>query len=799
MTDLPISNRYKLYKEGTKSLVRWVNRKASSYSNAADYLRTLARPDCAATTLTTRDLVWLTKLIVANDAVEIPEDILNITQDIVAERQVCANWYKDQNMNGELTASDKTHAYFIGTLNEIYDILHSARASQKHDYPRPPQQTSSESIPGEFNNSFQHLKVEEPVENPLGTTTGTVEGFTVADKLTFRLEKQKSDKAFAIWCLLEDFRNVREYIAGLSRDYKAGRKSLLATGAITDAAFGLMRHANDDFANDNGDVANYQAMVAFLEKEMLVAVDGETMQDESTNSGSMNGEPNENTRKTSGHRRCFTGPDLDSILCREAGQLFELLSDVFQTNGEAASLLSSCNLEFELPLGAFGDTLLKLAWTIKQLAIDYAAISPTEGKHYRLSRDEFLSALINYALKSEYSQAPMWLVAAGQCYKDIYDILSGERSCGAEAFCSYLHRVRPRAKRAKMVQSLRPNPGSKKAKAMEHVTRQKVFNLLAGESLSIAFDASRHLAQIAEYEDWNFNYLASSAALAQFLPVYPCVFNFRIHYEMSFYSLQFLGVFIVLSMAHLSKAGQEYGLIKSDWKDMDFILANHVSFNTKLKGSKPIVQKLSRRSDPFEMVALFRAGIGVPTVDLDKPVRPRLPELPMASTRGVTYQSDLMKAMRDTEGEVVHLGVSDREHVNLVLRKLSDLENKGKNKGRTTTKYTLVELLETYEKHFAAAEPLLTFDYIGFIDLCSEQSHDLCAHHPIGRTNAPMPPIPDFVDCLLWTAADVVRKSKHRSPDELHKILSKTKFGRVVTDLEVVIKDMGGDCHKGLF
>lgn len=90
MADLPISNRYKAYKEGTERLVRWITRTASKCSNATDILRTLAEPGSGAITLSTHDLVTLTKLVVAS-GVEIPENILKITQDVAAEREVCAN------------------------------------------------------------------------------------------------------------------------------------------------------------------------------------------------------------------------------------------------------------------------------------------------------------------------------------------------------------------------------------------------------------------------------------------------------------------------------------------------------------------------------------------------------------------------------------------------------------------------------------------------------------------------------------------------------------------------------------
>jgi hypothetical protein len=169
---------------------------------------------------------------------------------------------------------------------------------------------------------------------------------------------------------------------------------------------------------------------------------------------------------------------------------------------------------------------------------------------------------------------------------------------------------------------------------------------------------------------------------------------------------------------------------------MDFILANHVSFKSGRKGTQPIVSKPSRRSDPFEMTALFRATLGVPTVDLDKALRPRLPEIPQSTWRWITHHSDLMRAMEETHIAVDHLNCTDREFINIVLRKLSDAESKSKNNGRTTTKYTLVESLETYAKHLTACEPLLKFDYVGFFDLSATHLHGFTVAHRPGLQNA---------------------------------------------------------------
>jgi hypothetical protein len=149
--------------------------------------------------------------------------------------------------------------------------------------------------------------------------------------------------------------------------------------------------------------------------------------------------------------------------------------------------------------------------------------------------------------------------------------------------------------------------------------------------------------------------------------------------------------------------------------------------------------------------------------------------------------------MGETQRGVDHLNSTDREFINIVLRTLSDAENKGKDKGRKTAKYTLVELLQTYNKHLTANEPILNFSYIDFIDLCAFEIRKLgILYHP--RSKGPMLEFPpwDFVDCLLWTAADVVSKSEHQnSPEDLHQALLKTRLGRTVTDLDAVIKISG--------
>lgn len=56
----------------------------------------------------------------------------------------------------------------------------------------------------------------------------------------------------------------------------------------------------------------------------------------------------------------------------------------------------------------------------------------------------------------------------------------------------------------------------------------------------------------------------------------------------------------------------------------------------------------------------------------------------------------------------------------------------------------------------------------------------------------------EFVDFLPWTAAEVVKRSKHQSPEELRQTLLKTKFGRKVTDLDAVIQTSGGIASNSL-
>jgi hypothetical protein len=82
-------------------------------------------------------------------------------------------------------------------------------------------------------------------------------------------------------------------------------------------------------------------------------------------------------------------------------------------------------------------------------------------------------------------------------------------------------------------------------------------------------------------------------------------------------------------------------------EDMDFILANHTSHKFRRSGNQPIVTELNKNADAFGMTTRFRAALGVPTVDLNKLTRPRLPAYPPTDWRCITYQSDLIQAMEE--------------------------------------------------------------------------------------------------------------------------------------------------------
>ena len=128
------STRYTLYKEGTTRLVRWLVRTVSSCSIA--FVNAPTKD-----THSTADLTRYARAILAAiPPADIPSSILELVNDVIVGRSVCADWYssraaRSSTDQSELRAGNRSHRHFIQVLQEVRDTLREARLRRSRDGP----------------------------------------------------------------------------------------------------------------------------------------------------------------------------------------------------------------------------------------------------------------------------------------------------------------------------------------------------------------------------------------------------------------------------------------------------------------------------------------------------------------------------------------------------------------------------------------------------------------------------------------------------------------------------------------
>lgn len=282
-------SRYVLYKQGSRRLIAWL------LDTGARVGHKLARAD----TLPTKDLLQLARAISTANIVA-PDDIqstisdvsfrrhqpsfvsfrerlpshrtsrrsaaiefifrmiasleINVRFQVIYLRQQSATWYaqlarKDPQYNdGRIGAINNTHRFFIDALKTVRSLLKPVVNATEHK-PRE----------SKFANLFDNLDLEEPVESPTGLSPGLTERSGPAHAFTV---DQDDDRAFGIWCVLEDFRDIRLYVHQLWRRYHDGEITFAMAAELTNLAFIM----TNDIMNEVEDkqTQNYAFIARFL-------------------------------------------------------------------------------------------------------------------------------------------------------------------------------------------------------------------------------------------------------------------------------------------------------------------------------------------------------------------------------------------------------------------------------------------------------------------------------------------------------------------------------------------------------
>ncbi|KAK3716046.1 hypothetical protein LTR37_006776 [Vermiconidia calcicola] len=726
-----MQGRYKVYKAGTKKLVDWLvntgdrccdlkaiiksfqGRLPTKHDEAANKKFGTAAPTYE---LRTQELVKLTQAIVDSEPpVAVPENIIQVLQDVIAGRQECAEWYSSQALekSGELAEENQSHRYFIMILQRIKELLLKARAklpsgaeetkpkstSGSKENRTAPQDTGDNTI----SNIFGCLRIEEPSPFPLGQEQPS--GSSPSPATNFKLEKAENDTSFAIWCFLQDLNDVRVFVKGIWLEYTRGGISFLAASSTTDTAFGLLRCADAEFAASS----NLQTTdwIKILEYFGL--------------SFNTNGQViwlcrNPETPKTE-PPPVSSQMNIVDLLCPVAFLCIYSYSEEIRGTCEAERRRMKGEKNVTNPQPSHLHHFHEFCNVLWDLIPQLHYIAHTSLCEHIII-DEFVQGLVDVHRERKF---PMWVVIACQIYLDLYDMLGNHIGHGVEALHKAFEKHRQVANDVLKYQE--------ECKCDMEDVRDGVYTSDwaddAMDRFKETFDTSRKRivkqvanSRIPEKEEKGY----STTAMERSLPAHAgaILTDLKIAMHRSGIQIANHGSYI-LAFAHLYKALRSKGVLNHEWHDMDMVLA---SFGSQ----HPLVAKAGSRFNSATAVRNFYHAIGLSPAQLKAKVDKvkHSPQGILESSRKLHITSALLAALSEREQvwEKRGSGHTKSKTVEVVLHALtaSASEQKDKNarrKSQLRELFTPLQLLATFKKCIIADEPSLNFDYVGFMISCA--------------------------------------------------------------------------------
>ncbi|KAL9011045.1 MAG: hypothetical protein Q9173_004081 [Seirophora scorigena] len=216
-------------------------------------------PSTVKYTITTGDLLHQAEAVTKSHVksrIKMPATLRAVVERAIRARQRCSEWFRKSNVRN--VYADKQHAHFIEILEQSLRILEPCveadDAASLH-----PKQAASLPDTASLTNRFSLLNVEESPDVDPAEVSTVAAAVNVATKskaskgepeiAVYELEGEDEfdeELAFVIFCFFEDLHRTQDFVKELWRKYKA-RKCDLHTAAITtNAAFDLVRQAEED-------------------------------------------------------------------------------------------------------------------------------------------------------------------------------------------------------------------------------------------------------------------------------------------------------------------------------------------------------------------------------------------------------------------------------------------------------------------------------------------------------------------------------------------------------------------------
>ncbi|KAL8915636.1 MAG: hypothetical protein Q9172_006818 [Xanthocarpia lactea] len=276
-----LQSTFKTYKEDTNTVASWLAVKARQCGYPADLLtnsyqlKRTARKEAkegknSLTGLTyviqVKDFISLAEFIAGftKPVVQVPHALVKALNRAIELRSLHNDWSRTQQSSFE---SDDAHSYFLGILERTREVL------------RPRMPVVDDSISGTFaslslaagrpntqsaepaGNIFDHLKLEEPTQAFLDAPEVVQANHArPSNEPRYEAEVVQSpeEKYLAAHCLFQDIRNIRSFLRALWANYRDHQVDLVAASITTNTAVDLVRGLESDFTQQYPDMAGYE-------------------------------------------------------------------------------------------------------------------------------------------------------------------------------------------------------------------------------------------------------------------------------------------------------------------------------------------------------------------------------------------------------------------------------------------------------------------------------------------------------------------------------------------------------------
>ncbi|KJX98358.1 hypothetical protein TI39_contig415g00023 [Zymoseptoria brevis] len=217
----------------------------------------------------TRALVDLAETV-KSKRTPVPAVILKDLEQVVQYRREFASWYELKGTETE-PPSNTGHQFFIGVCEKVHQLLASSEApaparagSKKGKRAASSSTVDAALLDKTVRNLFAQLKVDEPSASPLGQAPKRNTQLPKEHASVILESDQREDYVFAIWCHLQDMRDVRELVTQTWQSFANGDVTLIAAALVLEVGLILLHSADTEFVHGSPQFGSWYAVADAL-------------------------------------------------------------------------------------------------------------------------------------------------------------------------------------------------------------------------------------------------------------------------------------------------------------------------------------------------------------------------------------------------------------------------------------------------------------------------------------------------------------------------------------------------------